>query len=117
MHLILLWNSRIEQLNGALKASELHHGVGNLSHPQGHETLVESRHTLILVHKGKGLTQGADEARGGLDLDLCNTKISFFGLFSQFLIFTLAASMGLRAMSAKNSALAEEARYSHVLYW
>jgi hypothetical protein len=67
-------NSRVEQLHGALEAGELHHGVGNLPHPQGHETLVESGHALVLVHEGKCLAQCADEARGGLDLDLCSME-------------------------------------------
>jgi hypothetical protein len=64
-------NSRVEKLNSALEAGKLHHGVGNLPHPQGHETLVESGHALLLVHAWKCFAQCAAEARGGLDLDLC----------------------------------------------
>jgi len=88
-------NSRVEQLNGALKAGELHHGVGNLPHPQGYETLVESGHALVLVHERQCLAQCADEARGGLDLDLrfMKRKAIFifwlFDLFSNFAILSL----------------------------
>jgi hypothetical protein len=34
-------NIFVESLQGALKAGELHHGVGNLSRPQWHKALVE----------------------------------------------------------------------------
>lgn len=34
----------VEQLHGALEASELHHGVGDLSHPQRNHTLIETTH-------------------------------------------------------------------------
>lgn len=31
----------VEHLHSALEAGELHHGVGDLPHPQGHHTLIE----------------------------------------------------------------------------
>jgi len=36
----------IEPLDGVLESSELHHGVGDLSHPEGAQTLVESSVTF-----------------------------------------------------------------------
>lgn len=52
----------VEQLNSALKAGKLHHGVGNLSHPQRNHTLIETtqrtghntsqwHHQLTLIQK------------------------------------------------------------------
>lgn len=35
-------NILVEQLHGALKAGKLHHGVGDLPHPQRNHTLVEA---------------------------------------------------------------------------
>lgn len=32
----------VEQLHGALEAGELHHGVGDLPHPEGNHTLIET---------------------------------------------------------------------------
>lgn len=36
-------NILVEQLHSSLEAGELHHGVGDLPHPQGHYTLIETR--------------------------------------------------------------------------
>jgi len=60
----------VEQLHGALEASELHHGVGDLSHPQGNQTLVEGIDALILQHLGHSLAEVVGESGNGLDLDL-----------------------------------------------
>ena len=34
-------NILVEQLHSALEAGKLHHGVGDLPHPQGNHTLIE----------------------------------------------------------------------------
>jgi len=60
----------VEGFDGLLKAGKLHHGVGDLSAPQGHQTLVEAIHTLILHDLGGTFPQGAGESRHGLDADL-----------------------------------------------
>ena len=35
-------NILVEQLHSSLKAGKLHHGVGDLPHPQGNYTLIET---------------------------------------------------------------------------
>lgn len=63
-------NLLVQQLDGLFEASELHHGVWDLSHPQWHQTLVESVHAFILGHLGPCFSQGVGEAWSCLDLDL-----------------------------------------------
>jgi len=63
-------NILIEGFHGLLKAGELHHGVGDLSAPQGHQTLVEAVHALVLHDLGGTFPQSAGKARHGLDADL-----------------------------------------------
>jgi len=40
-------NSLVQKLDSLFEASEFHHGVRDLTHPQGHQTLVEAVDTLI----------------------------------------------------------------------
>merc|ERR1719471_2295813 len=89
----------IKGLYGSLKTGKLHHGVWDLTTPQGNERLVESVKTLSPVQCGSSTPKSGGEGSqlGGLHL-------------------TLTASIGLRAMSAKNSADAEAAKYKEVLY-
>lgn len=63
-------NLLVEQLHSALEASELHHGVWDLTHPQWHKTLVEGSDALLLKHLGHSLTEGVGESGNGLNLNL-----------------------------------------------
>ena len=54
----------INGLHSPLKAGELHHGVGDLSAPQGDQGLVEAIDTLILQDFGEGFPQSGGEGAG-----------------------------------------------------
>merc|ERR1719234_3007996 len=83
----------VNRLNSSLEASKLHHGVGNLTTPEGHEGLVEP------------LRPSARYRVGAAPLSVVGKVPSF-----EVCILTLTASIGLRAMSAKNSAEADAAK-------
>ena len=50
----------VEGFHSAFEGSELHHGVGHLSEPQRHDTLVESVNTFVLLD----LVEAFRELRG-----------------------------------------------------
>ena len=62
----------IESLDSVLEGTELHHGVGNLTHPEGLDTLVESGPALGVHDLWPSLTgSGWEGARlRGLHADL-----------------------------------------------
>jgi len=67
---LILWlgdNGGIQQLNGALEARELHHGVRNLASPERGEAL-EKASVAILLHK-TGKAVGEANAVGGSGLN------------------------------------------------
>ena len=47
----------VEELDGALEAGELHHGVGDFMHPERREALVEAAEALLLPHLWRHVTQ------------------------------------------------------------
>merc|ERR1719189_1205680 len=51
----------VDGLHGPLEAGELHHGVGDLSAPQGNQGLVETVDALILHYLGESSPQGGGE--------------------------------------------------------
>ena len=65
-------NVLVDGLHSPLKAGELHHCVGDLSAPQGHQGLVEAIDTLLLQDFGEGFPQSGGEGAGqrGLHPDL-----------------------------------------------
>ena len=62
----------IESLNGVLKGTELHHGVGDLTHPKGLDTLVEASPALGVHDLRPSLASSLGEGAsvGGLHADL-----------------------------------------------
>ena len=79
----------VEGLHGALEASELHHGVGDLSAPQGNQGLVEAIDSFLAEDLGEGASQGGGEGADGRGLDphLDNT----FGMSRVLYIMILCA--------------------------
>lgn len=68
--MLMQCNLLVKQLHSTLEASELHHGVWDLTHPQWHQTLVEGSDALLLEHLGNSLTEGVGKAGNGLNLNL-----------------------------------------------
>lgn len=104
----------VQEFEGLFEAGELHHCVWDLTHPEWHETLVEGVDALFLHHLGESCedfhilmifperkTENSPSRRV-----LANPGVVW--------ILTLAASNGDKAMSAKNSAEAEAAKYNPV---
>ena len=58
----------VQELDGLLEAGKLHHGVGDLSAPQGNERLIEAVDALGSVDLGEGAPEGGGEGAdlGGL---------------------------------------------------
>jgi len=65
----------VEELDGLLKARELHHGVGDLAEPEGLEALVEGV-AALLGHLGVGFAHVVGVAGHGLNSDLHGFKWS-----------------------------------------
>lgn len=88
----------VDLLDNLLERSKLDHGVGDLSEPEGTQTLPETAQTL-----------GGDNL-----LPAVNRPLAKGGMVVW--VRTLMASQGHRKMSAINSAVAEAARNTPVLY-
>jgi hypothetical protein len=54
----------VEGADNVLEGTELHHGVGDLSHPQGAETLVETVPALVGLDGVEALKEARGEVRG-----------------------------------------------------
>lgn len=59
----------VNGLDGPFEASKLHHGVGNLTTPQGNQRFVEAVDTLSGEDLGEGLPQGGGECSNGAGLN------------------------------------------------
>ena len=59
----------VDGLHCPLKAGELHHGVGDLSAPQGDQRLVEAIDSLLAEDLGEGAPQSGGEGANGRGLD------------------------------------------------
>lgn len=56
----------VEGLDGVFKGGELDHGVGDLSHPQRGDTLVEAVHSLVGLDHVEALSEIGSEVVGSL---------------------------------------------------
>ena len=54
----------VESSNDVLESTELDHGVGDLSHPEGSETLVETVPSLVGLDGVEALDESWGEVRG-----------------------------------------------------
>ena len=61
-------NIGVQSLDGLLEAGELHHGVRNLTSPQGHKRLVESIDAFSSIDLRGSSTEGGGEGAGGRSL-------------------------------------------------
>ena len=61
----------VDGLDGLLEAGELHHGVRNLSHPEGLESLVEGSGAFLSFHSREAVAESG-RVVGRLDSDLKN---------------------------------------------
>lgn len=77
-------NLLVQQFNGLFEASELHHGVWNLSHPQWNQTLVETSNTFFLHDSGHGSAHSRGKARRGLNLNLGSFEWSQSNIGKEF---------------------------------
>jgi len=60
----------VEQLERALETRELHHGVGDLAHPERRQALVEAAQALGAPDHGRAAAQRGRRAGHGLDAHL-----------------------------------------------
>ena len=59
----------VQRLHSLLEAGELHHGVGDLAHPQRFEPAEEGARSLLGLHPGETITKGGRIVRS-LNSDL-----------------------------------------------
>ena len=69
----------VDGLDGLFEAGELHHGVRNLSHPEGLETLVEGTGAFLSLHSREAISESGGVVRG-LDSDLKTIRKARRGL-------------------------------------
>jgi hypothetical protein len=108
----------VQETDSSLEGDELHDGVGDLSAPERHDTLVEERPAALIHHLGETFAESLGESAlvSSLDSDFDLNKRSLISNLFKARRVRLTASKGQRAMSAMNSAQAEETAKPTVWY-
>ena len=65
----------VEGLDGLFETGELHHGVRNLSHPEGLKSLEEGAGAFLSFHSREAVSESG-RVVGGLDSDLKDDFVS-----------------------------------------
>ena len=108
----------VQETDSSLEGDELHDGVGDLSAPERNDTLVEERPATLIHHLGETFAESLGESAlvSSLDSDFDLNKRSLISNLFKARRVRLTASKGQRAMSAMNSAQAEETAKPTVWY-